>query len=56
MTAEDTAKASLDGLGRNKMRVVPGIPSKAMSVVNQYAPRAIIAPIVGNFYKKLSGR
>ena len=38
---------------RNKMRVVPGVTSKAMSVAIQYAPRAIVAPIVGSFYKKL---
>jgi short-subunit dehydrogenase len=39
----------------NKMRVVPGIPAKAMSVTNQYLPRAIVAPIVGSLYKKLGG-
>ena len=50
-----TAKISLDALGRNKMRVVPGITSKVMSVASQYAPRAIVAPIVGSFYKKLGG-
>ena len=55
VTTEYTAKASLDGLGRNKMRVVPGIPAKAMSLVSQYAPRALLAPIVGNVYKKLAG-
>lgn len=46
---------SLDALGRNKMRVVPGLTSKAMSVASGYAPRAIVAPIVGSFYKKLGG-
>jgi uncharacterized protein len=54
-SAEYTAKVSLDGLGRNKMRVVPGIPSKVTSAVNQYAPRAIVAPIAGRIYKKLGG-
>jgi uncharacterized protein len=44
---------SLDTLARNKMRVVPGLTSKAMSVASQHAPRAIVAPIVGSFYKKL---
>jgi uncharacterized protein len=53
ISAEYTAKVSLDGLGRNKMRVVPGIPGKAMSVANQYLPRGIVAPIVGRLYKKL---
>ena len=45
----------LDALARNKMRVVPGLTSKAMSVASGYAPRAIVAPIVGSFYKKLGG-
>ena len=53
ISTEHTAKLSLDGLERNKMRVVPGVTSKAMSVASGYAPRAIVAPIVGAFYKKL---
>ena len=52
ISTEYTAKKSLDALARNKMRVVPGVTSKAMSVASQYAPRAIVAPIVGSFYKK----
>nr|WP_296778592.1 mycolate reductase [Rhodococcus sp. (in: high G+C Gram-positive bacteria)] len=50
-----TAKLSLDSLGKNKMRVVPGLLSKGMSIAGQYSPRAISAPIVGSFYKKLGG-
>lgn len=53
ISTEHTARVSLDALARNKMRVVPGLTSKAMSVTSQYAPRAIVAPIVGSFYKKL---
>ncbi|MGH3971391.1 MAG: short-chain dehydrogenase, partial [Mycobacterium sp.] len=56
ISAEHAAKASLDGLARNKMRVIPGIPAKAMSVANQYLPRSIVTPVVGSFYKKLDGR
>lgn len=55
ISTEHTARISLDALERNKMRVVPGLTSKAMSVASQYAPRAIVAPIVGSFYKKLGG-
>ncbi|WP_375483670.1 mycolate reductase [uncultured Mycobacterium sp.] len=55
ISTEHTARLSLDALARNKMRVVPGLTSKAMSVASQYAPRAIVAPIVGSFYKKLGG-
>ena len=53
ISTEHTARVSLNALERNKMRVVPGVTSKAMSVASQYAPRAIVAPIVGSFYKKL---
>lgn len=50
-----TARVSLDGLEHNKMRVVPGLTSKAMSAATGYAPRAIVTPIVGAVYKKLGG-
>jgi uncharacterized protein len=55
ISTEHTARLSLDALERNKMRIVPGVTSKAMSVASGYAPRAIVAPIVGTFYKKLGG-
>lgn len=55
ISTEYTAKVSLDGLQRNKMRVVPGVTSKAMSAASGYAPRSIVAPIVGAVYKKLGG-
>ena len=49
----NVARMSLDALGRNKMRVVPGVLSKAMSVAGGYTPRKLTAPIVGAFYRKL---
>ncbi|GAC79731.1 mycolate reductase [Gordonia malaquae] len=52
-SSEKVAEMSLDALARNKMRVVPGTLSKAMSVAGGYSPRAIVAPIVGGFYGKL---
>lgn len=55
ISVEHTAQISLDGLQRNKMRVVPGLTSKAMSVASGYAPRAIVTPIVGAVYRKLGG-
>ena len=55
ISTEYTAKLSLDGLERNKMRIVPGVTSKAMSVATGYTPRAIVTPIVGAVYKKLGG-
>ena len=50
---EYTARVSLDALARNKMRVVPGPLSQAMSVAGNYIPRGVVAPIVGRFYAKL---
>ena len=47
------AEMSVNALEHNKMRVVPGTLSKAMSVAGGYSPRAVVAPIVGTFYKKL---
>ena len=55
ISTEHTARVSLDALARNKMRVVPGITSKAMSVASQYVPRAIVTPVVGAVYKRLGG-
>ncbi|QNG18319.1 SDR family oxidoreductase [Rhodococcus triatomae] len=55
ISSEYTAKVSLDALADNKMRIVPGIISKAMSTAGQYSPRAVVAPIVGTFYRKLGG-
>ena len=52
---EYTARVSLDALEHNRMRVVPGLTSKAMSVASGYAPRAVVAPIVGAVYRKLGG-
>jgi short-subunit dehydrogenase len=55
ISTDYTARQSLDALARNKMRVVPGVTSKAMSAATGYAPRAIVTPIVGAVYKKLGG-
>lgn len=55
ISTQHTAKLSLDALARNRMRVVPGITSKAMSLASGYVPRAIVTPIVGAVYKKLGG-
>lgn len=50
---EYTARVSLDSLARNRMRVVPGPLSQAMSVAGNYVPRGLMAPVVGRFYAKL---
>ncbi|WP_127784411.1 mycolate reductase [Rhodococcus sp. X156] len=53
VTSESVAKESIDALARNKMRVVPGIVGKVMSVAGGYAPRALSAPVIGTLYRKL---
>lgn len=53
VSSEYTAKVSIDALARNKMRIVPGLISKGMSVAGQYGPRAVTAPVAGAFYRKL---
>ena len=55
VSSEYTAKLSLDALAKNRMRVVPGLLSKGMSVAGQFGPRSITAPVAGTFYKKLGG-
>ncbi|QTI71432.1 mycolate reductase [Gordonia polyisoprenivorans] len=52
-SSDKVAEMSLNALEHNKMRVVPGTLSKAMSVAGGYTPRAVVAPIVGTFYRKL---
>jgi len=52
-SSDRVAEISLDALARNKMRVVPGTLSKAMSVAGGYSPRALAAPIIGHFYRNL---
>ncbi|MGC4932506.1 mycolate reductase [Gordonia sp. DT30] len=52
-SSDKVAEMSLDALTHNKMRVVPGTLSKAMSVAGGYSPRALVAPVVGTFYRKL---
>lgn len=52
VTSASVAAESLEGLARNKMRVVPGIVSKVMSVAGGYAPRALSAPVIGKLYRK----
>lgn len=48
-----TARLSLDALAKNKMRVVPGPIGQGMSLAANFAPRRLMAPIMGRFYAKL---
>ncbi|WP_067565529.1 mycolate reductase [Nocardia acidivorans] len=53
VTAAHTAKITIDALARNKMRVVPGLISKGMSLAGQFGPRSITSLVAGAAYKKL---
>ncbi|WP_040805856.1 mycolate reductase [Nocardia concava] len=53
VTAAHTAKITIDALARNKMRVVPGLISKGMSLAGQFGPRSITSVVAGAAYKKL---
>lgn len=46
-SAEHAALMSLEGLAHNKMRVVPGLHSKAISVSTGYAPRVVVGRMWG---------
>lgn len=54
VTAAYTAKVSIDALARNKMRVVPGLLGKGMSLAGQYVPRALTAPLAGSLYRRFA--
>lgn len=53
VTSESAAREALDGLAGNRMRVVPGIVGKVMSVSGTYLPRRLTAPVIGSFYRKM---
>ncbi|MET9487814.1 MULTISPECIES: mycolate reductase [unclassified Nocardia] len=53
VTAAHTAKITIDALARNKMRVVPGLISKGMSLAGQFGPRSLTSVVVGAAYKKM---
>ncbi|WP_067699654.1 mycolate reductase [Nocardia jejuensis] len=55
VSAAHAAKISIDGLSRNKMRIVPGVLSKGMSLAGQFGPRALTSVVAGAAYKKLGG-
>lgn len=52
--ADDCARESLDALGKNKMRIVPGPLSKLMNTAGIYTPRKFTAPIIGKFYSGMA--
>lgn len=53
-TYESCSKETLEAMARNQRRVVPGPLSKSMNVMSQLLPNALLSPLIGSFYKKMS--
>lgn len=56
MPSVQVAKLSLDALQKNKLRIVPGVLSKGMSVLGNYSPRFLSAATTSKFFKKMSDK
>lgn len=55
VSAEHTAKAALNGLQRNRTRVIPGLPTKVTSAAGRYLPRAVVVAFAEKAFEKLDG-
>ncbi len=53
-TYESCAAETLAAMAKGQRRVVPGPLSKAMNVISTVAPTAVLSPVMGWFYKKMS--
>lgn len=52
-TYETCAEETLQAMAKNKRRVVPGPLSKGMEAISSFAPRGMLAPVMGWFYSKM---
>jgi short-subunit dehydrogenase len=50
ITAEQCAKAAVEGLERSKRVVVPNLPIRAGTTLSRYTPHAILLPLLRRFY------
>ena len=53
-TYESCSAETLRALSRNRRRVVPGPLSKAMNAISTIAPTAVLSPVMGWVYSKMS--
>jgi hypothetical protein len=53
VSADDVAKAGLDGLDKGRTVVIPGMPNRVLAGVAQVTPRRIILPIVARQHPSL---
>jgi short-subunit dehydrogenase len=54
-SAEDVAKAGIEGADKGKRVVVPGIGPRATAFLGQHAPRSIVLGPVASFYRRTIG-
>lgn len=50
-TAEDVARAALDGLARNRRVVIPGRAVRASVAGNRFVPRVAQLRVLDRFYR-----
>jgi uncharacterized protein len=56
MTADDVAKAAIDGLTSGKAVIVPGLPNRIASTLYQLAPRRLLLPLLARGHPALKKR
>jgi short-subunit dehydrogenase len=54
-TAEDVAKAGIEGADKGKRVVIPGIGNRASAMFGQYGPRTIVLGPMANAYRRVIG-
>jgi len=54
-TAEEVAKAAIEGADKGKRLVIPGIGNRATAMFGQYGPRAVVLGPVASAYRRLIG-
>jgi short-subunit dehydrogenase len=54
-TADDVAKAAIDGADKGKRTVIPGLGNRGTAFFGQHGPRAIILGPMANAYRRVIG-
>ncbi len=50
VSSADCARQAIQGLGRNRRVVIPGVPIRVMTMAGQHTPRAMLLPLMKRFY------
>jgi short-subunit dehydrogenase len=54
-TAEEVAKAAIDGADKGKRVVIPGVGNRLTALTGQYAPRTLLLGPVASVYRRVIG-